>query len=342
MIQKSAILKAAGVIREGGLVAFPTETVYGLGASALNKKAVKKIFKAKKRPAGNPLIVHIADVNDLSTLAKNIPKEARILAKNFWPGPLTIILNKKKIVPKEITAGGNTVAIRVPNHTIALELIKRAGVPIAAPSANLSGKPSPTSAKHVFEDLGQSVDLILNGGRTKIGIESTVVDLTVKPPLVLRPGGLTMEKLRKILKDVQLLPGLSGAPSREKIKRGIAKSPGMKYRHYAPSARLILVSAGNMTKKIQGLIKKYKKQNKKTGVLCSFETKRFYGRADAVLCLGSKENLKTAARNLFKILRGFDKKKVDVIFAESFPQKDIGFAIADRLKRASDKNYRTR
>jgi L-threonylcarbamoyladenylate synthase len=196
--EKEILQKAAKIIREGGLVAFPTETVYGLGANALDKKAVRKIFEVKRRPLDNPVIVHIAKIEDLDLLSKSIPKEARILAEKFWPGPLTLVLFKKKIVPDEITAGGETVAIRMPKNKIALELIKTSGVPIAAPSANLAGKPSPTTAQHVFEDLGEKVDLILDGGKTKIGLESTVVDLTVKPPQILRPGGISFEELKKL------------------------------------------------------------------------------------------------------------------------------------------------
>ncbi len=330
--QKAVMKKAARIIRQGGLVAFPTETVYGLGANALDKKAVRKIFEAKGRPLDNPLIVHIADVKDLSKLARNIPKEAGILTKKFWPGPLTLVLFKKKIVPKEVTAGGNTIAVRMPKNKTALELIKSSGVPIAAPSANLASKPSPTTAKHVSGDLGNRVDLILDGGRTKIGVESTVVDLTVKPFQVLRPGGLVLEELKKVLKDIQPHTSLLG-----KELKGKVKSPGMKYRHYAPAASLILV-AGTMkqtTDKIQALVKKYKNLGKKVGVMASLETKNKYSEADVVLSAGSRKNLKSIAKNLFRVLRNFDKQGVDVILAETFPEKEIGFTIMDRLKKAA-------
>lgn len=333
--EKNIIQRAAGIIQRGGLVAFPTETVYGLGANALNKKAVRKIFEAKKRPKDNPLIVHIADFRDLSKLARKIPKEAEILAKKFWPGPLTLVLFKKKIVPKEVVAGTNTVAVRMPQNKIALELIKTARVPIAAPSANLAGKPSPTTAQDVFEDLGGKVDLILDGGKTKIGLESTVVDLTINPPLILRPGGISFEQLKKVLKDLKLHPILLG----KEVKEKIIKSPGMKYRHYAPKATLILAGGENKEKikKIQSLIFEHQKQGKKVGVACASENKKFYQKANLVLPLGSKKNLKKIAQNLFRVFRQFDKKGIDIILAEIFSEKGIGFAIMHRLKKAANK-----
>jgi L-threonylcarbamoyladenylate synthase len=270
--ERKIIERAAKIIKKGGLVAFPTETVYGLGANALNKKAVKKIFEVKKRPLDNPIIVHIADFKNLKKLAKRIPKEAEILAKKFWPGPLTFVLFKKKIVPNEVTGGQNTVAIRMPKNKIALELIKKSGVPIAAPSANLAGRPSPTEAKHVFEDFGEKIDLILDGGKTKIGVESTVLDLTKKSPEILRPGGASFEELKKNLPNLRLHPSLLG-----KKLRGKPKSPGMRYRHYAPKAELILAKN---SKEIKKLIKKYKKFGKKIGVMASTETKDEYSGAD--------------------------------------------------------------
>ena len=330
-LKKNIIKKAAEIIRQGGIVAFPTETVYGLGANALNKKAVRRIFKVKERPLDNPLIVHIADVKDLAKLAKNIPKNTNILAKKFWPGPLTLILFKK-LVSKEVTAGGNTVAIRMPQNKIALELIRSSGVPIAAPSANLAGRPSPTEACHVFEDLGDKVDLILDGGRTEIGVESTVVDLTVKPPQILRPGGISFEELKKVIKDIQLHPSLLG-----KKFKGKVKSPGMKYRHYAPRAPLILVE-GNLNeriKKFRNLISLYRKQKKLVGVMISRETKKLLKEGDLILVIGSRKNLKEISRNLFQTLRKFDETGVDIILAETFPEKGIGFALMHRLKKAA-------
>jgi len=329
--KKNFIQKAAKIIKRGGLVAFPTETVYGLGANALDKKAVRKIFEVKKRSLDNPVIVHIAKAKHLNLLARKIPDEVKILVKKFWPGPLTLALFKKKIVPNEVTAGSNTVAIRMPKNKIALELIKVSKVPIAAPSANLAGRPSPTIAKHVFEDLGDKIDLILDGGKTKIGVESTVLDLTVNPPLILRPGGISLEKLRKILKDVKLHPFLKG----EKLKEKIVKSPGMKYRHYAPKAPLILVEGKDQIAKIQKLIKYYQKKKQTVGVMATKETKRFYKKANLVLVVGSRKKLEEVARNLFKTLREFDRKKIDIILTEGFPEKGIGFAIMHRLKKAA-------
>ena len=345
---KKLIEKAAKIIKKGGLVAFPTETVYGLGANALNKKAVGKIFEVKGRPIDNPLIVHIADFKDLKKLAISIPKEAEILvyppkfclaksrrARKFWPGPLTLVLFKKKIVPDEVTAGTGTVAIRMPKNKIALELIKAAKVPIAAPSANLAGRPSPTTAQHVFEDFGDRVDLIIDGGRTKVGVESTVLDLTVKPPQILRPGGVSFEELKKILKNIKPHPFLLG----KELKDKVIKSPGMKYRHYAPKALLILVKRNlkERVKKFKNLINFYKKQKKIVGVMISQETKKFLKKGDVILVVGSRKNLKEISRNLFKTLREFDKKKVGVILAETFPEKGIGFAIMHRLKKAAQK-----
>ena len=353
---KKLIEKAAKIIKKGGLVAFPTETVYGLGANALDKNAIRKIFKVKKRPIDNPLIVHIcepndreakhedeakihrlADIKDLNKLVKEIPKTAEILIKRFWPGPLTLVFLKNKIVPQEVTGKTNTIAIRMPKNKIALDLIKKAGAPIAAPSANLAGRPSPTTAQHVFEDLGDKVDLILNGGKTKIGVESTVVDLTVKPPQVLRPGAISLEELKKVLKNVQLHPSLLG--KKFTPFKGKAKSPGMKYRHYAPKALLILIK-GNLrerVKKFKNLISFYRKQEKAIGVMISRETKKFLRDGDVILVIGSRKNLKEITRNLFTTLRKFDKKKkkVDLILAETFPEKGIGFAIMHRLKKAA-------
>ncbi len=328
----SIIKFAASIIRRGGLVGFPTETVYGLGADALNPDAVKKIFKIKKRPVDNPLIVHIARKKDLRKLVENIPPKAKILIKKFWPGPLTLVLNKSSIVPKEVTAGGETVAIRMPKNPVALALIRAAKTPIAAPSANLAGKPSPTKAEHVLADFDKKIGLIIDGGQTSIGLESTVLDLTENPPVILRPGGITKECLEKIIGKVETLKTFKG---------GKAKSPGLKYRHYAPKARMILV-AGNMNeiiKKIKRLADFYKRQNKKIGIMASAETKKYYNAENVILSVGSRKKLKTVARNLFSVLREFDRLKVEIILAESFPETKIGCAIQNRLKRAASRVY---
>lgn len=332
--EKEIIKKAAKIIQKGGLVAFPTETVYGLGANALNKKAVRKIFEVKGRPLDNPIIVHIADFKDLKKLAKKIPKKVEILSKKFWPGPLTLILFKKKVVPDEVTAQRKTVAIRMPKNKIALELIKMSRLPIAAPSANLAGRPSATTAEDVFDDFDKKIDLILDGGKTEIGLESTVLDLTSKTPQILRPGGISFERIKKILKNLKLHPSLLG----KKLK-GKAKSPGMKYRHYAPRAKLILVKGEieEMKEGIKKLIKKYKKLAKKIGVMATSETKDEYSGANLVISLGSRKNLRQIAKNLFRALRRFDRKGVEIILAETFPKKGMGLAIMDRIEKAAGK-----
>lgn len=337
---KRCIQKAAEIIKKGGLVAFPTETVYGLAGNVFDKKAIKKIFKVKKRPLDNPIIVHIAELSEIFKLAKKIPPKTKILAKKFWPGPLTLVLFKKKEVPKEVTAQSDSVAIRMPKNKIALELIRKANCPLAAPSANLAGRPSPTSAEDVFEDLGDKIDLILDGGKTEIGLESTVLDLTVQPAQILRPGGISFEDLKKVIPEIQLHPSLKRKVLRAKDIKKKVKSPGIKYRHYAPKAPLILFEDEKKVAKIQKLIKFYQSKNKKVGVMAFKETKKFYQKADIVLSIGSKRDLKRIAKNLFKTLREFDKRGVDIILAEGLfqkglSQKGIGFAIEHRLRKAA-------
>jgi L-threonylcarbamoyladenylate synthase len=304
--------RAAGIIRKGGTVAFPTETVYGLGADALNAKAVKKIFRAKGRPSDNPLIVHIASRKDVYKLADDVPRSAELLMEKFWPGPLTMVLKKSKSVPKIATAGLNTVAIRMPRHKVALALIKAAKAPIAAPSANLSGKPSPTSAEHVIFDLSGKIDAIIDGGETDIGIESTVIDLTSKVPAILRPGKITREQLKKVLGKIATHHG----------KQKTARSPGMKHRHYAPEAKMIIVKGkpAAVKKEIAKLAKAYGKMGKRV----------------AVIKIG--KNLEATAKNLFAILRHLDRKKFGIILSESIPKKGLGVAIMDRLERAAGNN----
>lgn len=328
----STIKYAASIIQKGGLVAFPTETVYGLGANALNAKAVAKIFKVKRRPIDNPLIVHIAKFEELDKLAKIIPQKAKLLVRKFWPGPLTLVLLKKKNVPKEVTAGSKTIAIRMPANRFALELIRNAGVPIAAPSANLAGKPSSTTATHVMEDFNGKIDLIIDGGQTDIGVESTVLDLTENSPVILRPGAVTKEMLEKIIGKVRTL---------KKNKTGNIKSPGLKYKHYAPKAKMILVTGdmNEIIKKTKKLIIYFKKRNKKVGLMTSVETKKSYNAENTILSVGSRKNLKIVARNLFFVLREFDRLDVEVILAECFPETKIGYAIQNRLKKAASRIY---
>ncbi len=326
--------EAAEVIRRGGTVAFPTETVYGLGADALNPEAVRKIFWAKRRPADNPLIVHIAEPGWVDRLAEEVPEEAARLAERFWPGPLTLVLRKSRVVPDITTSGLETIAVRMPRHPVALALIRESGRPIAAPSANLAGRPSPTTAQHVAEDLMGRVDLILDGGPTEIGVESTVIDLTVHPPQVLRPGGVSVEELRKVLGVVELHPAAVGRAGGER-----PRSPGMKYRHYAPRAELIVVEGepGKVAKKVEELARGYRTLGRRVGILATDENLGRY-RSGKAVSVGSRKNPDTIARNIFRVLREMDKEGVDVIIAEGIPEEGIGLAVMNRLRKASGFN----
>ncbi len=327
---------AASIIREGGLVAFPTETVYGLGADALNPKAVLAMFKAKKRPMDNPPIVHVENKNDVYRLAEQVPPKAESLMKAFWPGPLTLVFKRSQIVPDITVAGLDTIAVRMPNHIVALSLVRESCCPIAAPSANLAGKPSPTSAKHVYDDLNGRIDAILDGGPTRIGVESTVLDLSVNPPLVLRPGGTPVEALCRILAEVKLHPFVIAERDLpfEKIR-----SPGMKHKHYAPKAQVVLVEGevSAVMATIKSLIRTYWLQDKRVGVLATAETAWAY-EADVVKSLGSRRDLDSMAKNLFRFLREFDEENVDVIISESVPTKGLGLALMNRIRKASAYN----
>jgi L-threonylcarbamoyladenylate synthase len=327
---------AAKIIREGGLVAFPTETVYGLGADALNPNAVLALFEAKKRPLDNPPIVHVDNVSDVYKLAKQVSPKAERLMKKFWPGPLTLVFNRSDTVPEVTVAGLDTIAIRMPQHKVALALIRESDRPIAAPSANLAGKPSPTSAKHVFEDLNGRIDAILDGGSTRIGVESTVLDLSVDPPQVLRPGGTPVEALRKVLGDVTLHPFVV---SEEELPVEKTRSPGMKHKHYAPNADVIIVEGAisAVTVKVKELIDAYRLKGVRVGVLATDETMQAY-EADVVKSLGSRFNLTVIAQNLFNLLREFDAEGVDVIIAEGVPTEGLGLAVMNRLRKASGYN----
>ena len=324
---------AAKIIRKGGLVAFPTETVYGLGADALNSKAVLALFKAKKRPLDNPPIVHVENINDVHTLAKQVPPEADTLMKKFWPGPLTLVFKRSKAVPDVTVAGLDTVAIRMPNHPVALALIKESGCPIAAPSANLAGNPSPTSAQHVFTDLNGRIDAILDAGPTRIGVESTVLDLGSEPAMILRPGGTSLEALKNVLGDVKLHPFVV---AEKELTVEKARSPGMKHRHYAPKAPVIVVEGviQAVMATVKSLICDYWMQGKRVGVLATAETAWAY-EADVVKSLGSRRNVDGMAANLFRVLREFDEENVDVIIAESVPTEGLGLAVMNRLRKAS-------
>ena len=325
-------INEAGVItRSGGLVAFPTETVYGLGGDALNKEASKKIYQAKGRPSDNPLIVHVASRESVDYLVENKPKIAEELMEKFWPGPLTIILNKSKNVPYETTGGLETVAIRMPNHKVALEYIKVAGGYVAAPSANTSGRPSPTSAKHVIDDLNGKIDMIIDCHETTIGLESTIVDLTSRIPTILRPGAITAEMLENVIGKIELDPTLN-----RNIDGVAPKAPGMRYKHYAPRADLFIIE-GEATK-VQGKINKYiveaVSNSKKVGVIATDESMAGYKEA-YIKSVGTREDENSIAKNLYFILRDFDANDIDVIYSESFSTNGIGQAIMNRLLKAA-------
>jgi len=323
----------ADIIKKGGLVAFPTETVYGLGADALNPEAVLALFKAKKRPLDNPPIVHVGNLNDVYNLVKKVPFKAEKLMETFWPGPLTLIFKRSEIVPDVTVAGLGTIAIRMPRHNVALALIRESGCSIAAPSANLAGKPSSTSAKHVLDDLNGRIDAILDAGLTHIGVESTVLDMTVDPPQVLRPGGTPYEVLKKVLGKVELH---SIAVAEKELQIEKVRSPGMKHKHYAPNADVIVVEGevSAVMEKVKKLAKFYKQKGIKVGVLATDETAGYY-RADVVKSLGSRSDLAVIAKNLFKLLREFDFDGVDVIIAEGVPAEGLGLAVMNRLRKAS-------
>lgn len=330
-IGEKNISLAGDIIKRGGIVAFPTETVYGLGANGLDEDAVEKIFKAKGRPADNPLILHVYSIEQVERLVKSIPEVAKKCIEKFWPGPLTILLKRSNLVPDIVTAGLDTVAIRMPSHKIALRLIEKSGVPIAAPSANLSGRPSPTSFKHVVEDMMGKIDMIIDGGTTGIGLESTVLDLSGSEPMILRPGGVTLEALKEIIPDVTLDPSIEDMSSNI-----VPKSPGQKYRHYAPKSEMIIFS-GEEAKIVSEINKRkiqYLEKGKKVGIMCTDETKDLYKDAE-IISLGSRSEEYTIAHNLFHTLRDFDEKDVDVILAEAVGSTNLGSAIMNRMIKAS-------
>ena len=330
-IDRKAIAKGGEILKNGGLVAFPTETVYGLGGNALDPKASMKIYAAKGRPSDNPLIVHIADIRDLDKIVTEVPEKARILAEKYWPGPLTMILPKADIVPRETTGGLDSVAVRFPSDPIAQELILAAGGYVAAPSANTSGRPSPTTAGHVAEDLGEAIDMIIDGGQVNIGLESTIVDFTEDIPVVLRPGYISLEMLRETLGDVRMDKGLIKPDSKVH-----PKAPGMKYRHYAPKADLSIVEGteAQVIDCINRLSADAEKKGLKVGVIATNETKDRYAHAD-VFSIGSREEEETIAHHLYEVLRNFDDDRVDLIYSEAFYTPRMGQAIMNRLLKAA-------
>lgn len=330
-LDEQALQEAGALIRAGGLVAFPTETVYGLGGDALNGASSGKIYAAKGRPSDNPLIIHIAQMEDLAFIVKEIPKAAYRLAQRYWPGPLTMIFHKAECVPRETTGGLDTVAVRMPSNKIAQVLIREGGGYIAAPSANRSGRPSPTAARYVVEDLEGRVDMIIDGGAADLGLESTIIDLTGDKPVILRPGYITEEMLRETLGQVEtdqtIIDGNSGqAP----------KAPGMKYRHYAPKGSLLIVE-GEEDRRVSYINEQLtlqKKQGRRTGVIATDETAGKYF-ADSVKSVGKRCNEEQIAKALFRILREFDDEEIQAIYAESFESRGVGYAVMNRLLKAA-------
>ncbi len=329
--EEQALQEAGRILRQGGLVAFPTETVYGLGGDALNPESSRKIYAAKGRPSDNPLIIHIASIEALPLIVKEVNGKVLKVAESFWPGPLTIILPKSDRVPEETTGGLQTVAVRLPSHPVAQKLIECAGGYVAAPSANVSGKPSPTLAKYVIEDMDSRIDMIIDGGEVGIGLESTIVDLTVEPPQILRPGYITQEMLNEVLGQVDvdktILDNTSGlAP----------KAPGMKYRHYAPKGDLTIVTgeAEEVVAYINEQAAGFASTGKKVGIIASDEMLQQY-RAAIVKNVGNRTDENAIARNLYRILREFDEEGAEIIFSEAFDDGGMGQAIMNRLLKAA-------
>lgn len=331
-IDEGVIHEASEILKKGGLVAFPTETVYGLGADALNEQASAKIYIAKGRPSDNPLIVHISNKEQLYKVAKKVPVNAEKLMDKFWPGPLTMILKKSEMVPDGTTGGLDTVAVRMPAHPVALKLIEDSKIMIAAPSANTSGRPSPTLSAHVEEDLCGKIDMIIDGGEVGIGIESTIIDMTSDIPVILRPGYITKEMLEQVLGNVDIDKAVMNPVSQDVRP----KAPGMKYRHYAPSADLIIFN-GNMDDVIRRINEETSKSinnGKSVGIIASKETKDKY-KTGLVLDIGTRQDEATIAHNLYGVLREFDTAHVDIIYGETFNESGFGQAIMNRLLKAA-------
>lgn len=326
-----AIKRAGEIIKRGGLVAFPTETVYGLGGDALNASSSQKIYAAKGRPSDNPLIVHICNMDDLSRIAKNVSEQAIKVAKAFWPGPLTMVFQKTDLVPSETTGGLDTVAVRFPNHPVALAFIEQAGGFVAAPSANTSGRPSPTVGKYVYEDMQGKIEMILDGGQVGIGLESTILDMTEEIPVILRPGYVTAQMLEELLGQVCLDPTMFQVLEGQK-----PKAPGMKYKHYAPKGSLTIVTGSNekIHSYIQRELLKQKAEGLRTGVIVCEEDQLLY-QADSVKITGTRSDRVAVARELFKILREFDDENIDVMYCESIDDTGIGQAIMNRMLKAA-------
>ncbi len=327
------VLEEAGeLLRNGDLVAFPTETVYGLGANALNEQAAAKIYEAKGRPSDNPLIVHVCDEKQVKKVVRSIPDNAKKLMEKFWPGPLTIIFHKADIVPFATTGGLDTVAVRMPDHKVALKLMEVSDMVIAAPSANTSGRPSPTTAMHVKDDLDGKIAMIIDGGEVGIGIESTIVDVTGEIPMILRPGYITRNMLEEVVGQVEIDSAITG-PMKEGVK---PKAPGMKYKHYAPKADFTIYEGENIrvSQKINERALKCLEEGYKVGIIASDETIANYKYGD-VVSIGSRNDELSISKKLYRVLREFDDKNVDYIFGENFESEELGYAIMNRMLKAA-------
>jgi len=360
IFSKENIDEAAEILRRGGLVAFPTETVYGLGGNGLDPEAARKIYAAKGRPSDNPLILHVAKIEEVLPLVDSIPEKARLLMESFWPGPLTLIMKKSPLVPLESTGGLQTVAIRCPDNALTLSLIEKAGIPVAGPSANLSGHPSPTEAAHVYHDLAGRIEGILDDGAVGIGVESTILDMSTNCPTLLRPGAITLKDLEEVLSEKpEVDPTLLG----KKMEDGfVPKAPGMKYRHYAPRAEMILFrarKAGNADRRIAEAILRFVREWKeqqgkqdqeedrrkdsdlpKIAILCAEETKKEYAsfckeKGILLKVLGKREEPLSMTHNLFRILRDCDEEGVELILSEAYSEEGVGFALMNRMKKAA-------
>jgi len=327
---------AVTVLQQGGLVAMPTETVYGLAANALNSDAVSSIFKAKGRPSDNPLIIHIGSLDQLPPLVTDISLTAKKLMDAFWPGPLTLVFFSSPLVPNIVSAGLPTVAVRFPSHPIAQKLINSSGLVLAAPSANTSGKPSPTTAQRVLEDLDGKIEVIIDGGRVDVGLESTVVDVTGEIPTILRPGKITRKMMENVIGPVEVDPALSNLENVNLIPR----APGMKYTHYSPNAEVYIVEGQDedVVRTIEDLTLKGHKNHKKIGIMATDETISSYAQGDMIISLGSKFDLETIAYSLFEALRAFDDAKMDIVYTERFSEEGIGDAVMNRLIKAASHN----
>lgn len=331
-IDISVLEEARDILREGNLVAFPTETVYGLGANALDEHAAAKIYESKGRPSDNPLIVHVCSEEQVRRVVRNIPDNAKKLMDRFWPGPLTIIFDKADIVPFGTTGGLHTVAVRMPDNQIALKLMEISDMVIAAPSANTSGRPSPTTAMHVKDDLDGKISMIIDGGEVGIGIESTIIDVTSEIPMILRPGYITKHMLEEVVGQVEIDSAITG-PMKEGVK---PKAPGMKYKHYAPKADFTIYE-GESTKvseKINARAAECIEQGYRVGVIASDETVKNYQFGD-VVSIGSRKDELSISKKLYKVLREFDDKNVDYILGENFESDELGYAIMNRMLKAA-------